>query len=118
MKKEILSLSGEALQDPRKKFDEALKIALRRMLETRIQEGTVTLALDVQIEEGYENGQTVLYPAFSYKIKTKIGARAEIKGSIMEQMKISELLDDETGEVDTYIAGANISMEDLKQGCA
>ncbi len=116
MNMEVLSISGEALQKAREDFDGILKATLKRMKSLRLKQGTVALTVTITTEDGFEDDTEVTYPKFDYKVKSKMAIQGEAKGIIAGQLKIAELYDPETGEVNTYIAEQNMNMDELAEG--
>ena len=80
MKPQTLKIESEALEDFRDNFNGALATLVREMQTRRLNEGTISAKLDIQIQSvPNEDGEIVRMLNITPAVDIKMGAKAKVE---------------------------------------
>ena len=83
MQQQELTINGELFEEFRNNIDAAMKILVNRMLSTKINKGSVSAKISIEIKEIIDdNGEFVRMPDISYSIGMGMSEKDSIKGSL------------------------------------
>ena len=97
-----LTLESDTFRDMKKDFDGQLQKLLQKMKNRNMNEGKITLSVDVTLEEkeipvfdGTDDvSQEIQMPKFEHKVTTEVKEKSEVKGALNSEMKL--VWDDDT----------------------
>lgn len=93
-----LTLESDVFEDARAKFDGVLQKLFKSMLDSKSEEGSITLKIDVEMqtmsvphfENGEEKGERNIHvPSFSYKVSSQVAVKNEQKGNKNPEMELA-----------------------------
>ena len=112
MKPQELSLQSEALTEFMANLEAALKIVTVRMLEKKMQSGTVSAKIDVELHEmPTADGEILNVLEIKPDVKVKIGSKASLDCEKQGGMFVK--LDDRNWQI---IGSNQISIDELIEG--
>lgn len=85
--RQILSLSGGVLSAAKDAFDRMLLATLGRMKKQGIEEGAITLKIDISLMQQFPydedgNKREIYVPSFEHKVTSVLSEKDETKGKI------------------------------------
>ena len=91
-----LTLESDVFEDARAKFDGGLQRLFKAMLESKSDQGSITLKVDVDIsrmsipnyDETEEKNRDICVPSFSYKVVSQVAVKDEAKGNKNPDMEL------------------------------
>ena len=93
-----LTLESDVFEDARAKFDGVLQKLFKSMLDSKSEEGSITLKIDVEMQTmsvpHFENGEekeerNIHVPSFSYKVSSQVAVKNEQKGNKNPEMELA-----------------------------
>lgn len=78
-----LTINGKLFDEFRNNIDAAMLILINRMISTRINKGTISAKIGIEIKEyANDNGEIVRTPDISYSIGMGMSEKDSIKGNL------------------------------------
>ena len=112
MKPQELSINSELFEETRNNLDTAMKILINRMISTRINKGTVSLKIGIEIKEIInDDGEVIRMPEISYNIGMGMTEKDSMKGNIQRGLMLKR---SSCGKL--FVSTEQISMEELMEG--
>lgn len=85
MKQAELTINGELFEEFRNNIDAGMKILINRMLSTKINKGSVSAKIGIEIKEIIDdNGEIVRMPDISYSIGMGMSEKDSMKGNLQK----------------------------------
>lgn len=89
MKTQELTINGELFEEFRNNADMAMKILVNRMISTRINKGTVSMKIGIEMKEFIDdNGEMVRMPDISYSIGMGMSEKDTLKGNLQRGLML------------------------------
>lgn len=83
MKAQELTINGELFEETRNNLDAAMIILVNRMISTRINKGTVSLKIGIEIKDIInDDGEVIRMPEISYNIGMGMTEKDSMKGNL------------------------------------
>lgn len=112
MKPQELSINGELFEETRNNLDTAMKILINRMISTRINKGTVSLKIGIEIKDIInDDGEVIRMPEISYNIGMGMTEKDSLKGNLQRGLMLKR---SSCGKL--FVSTEQISMEELMEG--
>lgn len=113
MKMQPLSISGDIFRELRQNIDGTLQMLVRRMISTRIDQGTVTAKIGIEIVGAADAGTGEIQdmPKITFNVTMAMSQKEGIKGAV--PLGIFLKRDDETGIL--MIGDNQVSMDEIIQ---
>ena len=93
-----LTLESDVFEDARAKFDGVLQKLFKSMLDSKSDEGSITLKINVDMQSmsvpHYKDGEEkeereIHVPSFSYKVSSQVAVKNEQKGNKNPEMELA-----------------------------
>lgn len=112
MKPQELSINSELFEETRNNLDTAMKILINRMISTRINKGTVSLKIGIEIKDIInDDGEVIRMPEISYNIGMGMTEKDSMKGNLQRGLMLKR---SSCGKL--FVSTEQISMEELMEG--
>ena len=112
MKPQELSINGELFEETRNNLDTAMKILINRMISTRINKGTVSLKIGIEIKDIInDDGEVIRMPEISYNIGMGMTEKDSLKGNLQRGLMLKR---SSCGKL--FVSTEQISMDELMEG--
>lgn len=112
MKPQELSINSELFEETRNNLDTAMKILINRMISTRINKGTVSLKIGIEIKDIInDDGEVIRMPEISYNIGMGMTEKDSLKGNLQRGLMLKR---SSCGKL--FVSTEQISMEELMEG--
>lgn len=112
MKPQELSINSELFEETRNNMDTAMKILINRMISTRINKGTVSLKIGIEIKDIInDDGEVIRMPEISYNIGMGMTEKDSMKGNLQRGLMLKR---SSCGKL--FVSTEQISMEELMEG--
>ena len=110
MKPQSLTMDSEIMAGAKANMDTALQDAIAEMMELDLNEGTVTLKVNILIEKKIaEDGEIIRKPKIASKVSAKYGSKFDLKTDAAPGLVLYKNRD---GEI--LIVSNQISIDDLE----
>ena len=112
MKPQELSINNELFEETRNNLDTAMKILINRMISTRINKGTVSMKIGIEIKDIInDDGEVIRMPEISYNIGMGMTEKDSMKGNLQRGLMLKR---SSCGKL--FVSTEQISMEELMEG--
>ena len=112
MKPQELSINGELFEETRNNLDAAMIILVNRMISTRINKGTVSLKIGIEIKDIInDDGEVIRMPEISYNIGMGMTEKDSLKGNLQRGLMLKR---SSCGKL--FVSTEQISMDELMEG--
>ena len=112
MRPQILDLSSEALEEFRNKFNQAIAVVIRNLIDKKLMKGTVTGRIDITIMETVdkETGEVYWMPKIEPVVNLKVDAKGKLECNTQADMILKK-----TPCGEPVVASNQISFDELMQ---
>lgn len=113
MKPQRLSIDSEVFTDLREKFDAVMNMAIMKMQNMSITEGTITAKCKINLLETRIDDLFVKVPVFTCDVDMSLPIKGKVEAHTPKGIQI-HMSDDGTGFI---VAGLNVTIDDIMEEC-